>query len=174
MALRRLPVRRRAVLLKFSSLAHVETHREAVDLSALAHVVAAELKLAESERRITFLIAAGVSAYVDADLLRVALNNLFGNAWKFTAMREEGIIEFGTTEVDGKPAWFVRDNGIGFDMADTGRLFVPFQRLPGAEQCRGFGIGLATVERIIRRHGGRIWAEGEPGMGATFYFTLQP
>jgi light-regulated signal transduction histidine kinase (bacteriophytochrome) len=159
-------------LLNFSRLAHVETRRETVDLSAMAHEVAAELKLAEPERRVTFLIADGVSADGDAALLRVVLDNLLGNAWKYNGTRDDGIIEFGTTEVDGKPAYFVRDNGAGFDMADADKLFTPFQRLPGAEECRGFGIGLATVERIIRRHGGRVWAEGEPGEGACFYFTL--
>ena len=159
-------------LLNFSRLAHVEPHRETVDLSAMAQEVAAELELAEPERRVEFLIADGVSADGDAALLRVVLANLIGNAWKYTGKRDEGIIEFGTTEVDGKPAYIVRDNGAGFAMADAEKLFVPFQRLPGAEECRGFGIGLATVERIIRRHGGRVWAGGEPGKGATFYFTL--
>jgi PAS domain S-box-containing protein len=159
-------------LLNFSRLAHVEPQRETVDLSAMAHEVVAELKLAERGRRVTILIAGGASADGDAALLRLVLDNLFGNAWKYTGTRDEGIIEFGTTEVDGKPAWFVRDNGPGFDMADADKLFTPFQRLPGAEEWRGFGIGLATVERIIRRHGGRVWAEGEPGKGACFYFTL--
>jgi signal transduction histidine kinase len=159
-------------LLNFSRLSHIEPHRETVDVSALAHEVAAELKLAEPGRRVTFLIADGVNADGDADLLRVMLANLFGNACKFTASREEGIIEFGMTEFDGKPACFVRDNGDGFDMADAGKLFIPFQLLSGGEECRGFGIGLATVERIIKRHGGNVWAEGAPGKGACFYFTL--
>jgi signal transduction histidine kinase len=159
-------------LLKFSRLAHVEPRRETVALSAMAHGVATELRLAEPGRRIEFRIADGLSADGDAALLRVVLDNLLGNAWKYTGRREEGIIEFGITEVDGNPAWFIRDNGAGFDMADADKLFIPFQRLPGAKECKGFGIGLATVERIIRRHGGRIWAEGEPGKGATFYFTL--
>lgn len=160
------------VLLNFSRMVHVEPRRETVDLSAMAHEVATALKLAEPERRVTFLIAGGIVVDGDAKLLRVVLDNLLGNAWKYTGAREEGIIEFGTMEIDGKPAFFARDNGAGFDMADADKLFAPFQRLPGAEECRGFGIGLATVERIIRRHGGRVWAEGETGKGSTFYFTL--
>ena len=103
----------------------------------------------------------------------MVLNNLLGNAWKYTAKREQAVIEFGATEIDGKPVYFfVRDNGVGFDKAEAGKLFVPFQRLPGAEEFRGFGIGLATVERVINRHGGSIWAEGEPGKGACFFFAL--
>ena len=159
-------------LLNFSRMGHVELRREAVDLSAMAHEVAAELKLAEPARRVTFLIADGVGAEGDASLLRVVLDNFLGNALNYTGMREEAVIEFGTTEVDKKPAYYVRDNGAGFDMADADKLFIPFQRLPGASACRGFGIGLATVERIIRRHGGKVWAEGEMGKGAKFYFTL--
>ncbi len=159
-------------LLNFSRLAHVEPRRETVDLSAMAHEVAMELRLAEPGRRVTFLIADGVSADGDANLLRVVLGNLLGNAWKFSVERDEGIIEFGTTEVHGKPAYLVRDNGAGFDMADADKLFTPFQCLPGAKESRGFGIGLATVERIIRCHGGKVWAEGAPGKGATFFFTL--
>jgi signal transduction histidine kinase len=159
-------------LLNFSRLAHVEMCRKTVDLSAMAHEIAGETKLAEPERRVTFLIADGVSANGDANLLRVVLDNLFSNAWKYTGTREEGIIEFGVTEIDGMPACFVRDNGPGFEIADAEKLFVPFQCLTGAEEFRGFGIGLATVARIVRNHGGRVWAEGEPGKGATFYFTL--
>jgi PAS domain S-box-containing protein len=159
-------------LLNFSRLAHIEPRRETVDLSGVAQAVAAELQLAEPARRVAFLIADGVSAEGDAGLLRAVLDNLLGNAWKFTGTRDEGIIEFGTTKVDGEPAYFVRDNGAGFDMADAEELFTPFRRLPGAEGSEGFGIGLASVERIIQRHGGRVWAKGEPGKGATFYFTL--
>ena len=159
-------------LLNFSRLTHIKPRRETVDLSGMAQAVAAELQLAEPARGVAFRITEGIKANGDANLLRVVLDNLLGNAWKYTGTRDEGIIEFGTTEVDGKPAYYVRDNGAGFDMADAGKMFQPFQRLPGAEECRGFGIGLATVERIIRRHGGRVWAEGEPGKGAIFYFTL--
>ncbi|MBC7962106.1 MAG: PAS domain S-box protein [Steroidobacteraceae bacterium] len=160
-------------LINFSRLMHVELNREGVDLSRMAKEAAEELRGTEAARRVEIRIADGIVANGDSNLLRVVLTNLLGNAWKFTATQEQGIIEFGTTEVDGKPACFVRDNGSGFDMADADKLFIPFQRLPGSEESRGFGIGLATVERIIRRHGGRVWAEGEPGQGATFWFTVQ-
>jgi len=160
-------------LLNFSRLAHVKPHRETVDLSAMVQLAAAELKLAEPGRDVTVLIGDGVNANGDAALLRVVLDNLLGNAWKYTGQREEGLIEFGAKEIDGEPVYFVRDNGAGFDNADADKIFIPFQRLPGAEECRGFGIGLATVERIIQRHGGRAWAEGDLGKGATIFFTLQ-
>ncbi len=161
-------------LLNFSRLTHVELHREAVDLGAMATVVTSELRFAEPGRQVTFRITAGIRVEGDANLLRLVLDNLFGNSWKYTAVREEAVIEFGAMEIDNQQAFFIRDNGAGFDMADADKLFIPFKRLPGAEECRGFGVGLATVERIIRRHGGRVWAEGEPGNGATFYFTLPP
>lgn len=160
------------VLLKFSNMAHVELRREKVDISGIAQAVAAELQLVHPERRITFRITDGMTVDGDSNLARVVLDNLLGNAVKYTAMLDEAIIEFGVTDTDGMPTYFVRDNGAGFDMVNAKMLFVPFQRLPGHEGCKGFGIGLATVERIIRRHGGRIWAEGEPGKGAAFYFTL--
>ncbi|HET6418606.1 MAG TPA: PAS domain S-box protein [Geobacteraceae bacterium] len=159
-------------LLEFSRLANARLSREMVDLSEIAQASAAELELADPERRVIFRLAEGVIVNGDAGLLRVVMDNLLGNAWKYTAMREEGIIEFGVLEIDGEPAFFVRDNGAGFDMLYAGRLFIPFHRLPGVEEISGFGIGLATVERIIKRHGGRIWAEGKPDRGATFYFTL--
>jgi light-regulated signal transduction histidine kinase (bacteriophytochrome) len=159
-------------LLNFSRMGHVKPSRVDVDLSAMANEVAAELKLAEPERRVTFMISEGVGAHGDAALLRVLLDNLLGNAWKYTGMREEAVIEFGVMEIDRKTVYFVRDSGAGFDKANADKLFLPFQRLPGAEKCRGFGIGLATVERIVKRHGGMVWAEGEPGKGATFYFSL--
>ncbi|OGU06307.1 MAG: hypothetical protein A2X82_04390 [Geobacteraceae bacterium GWC2_55_20] len=159
-------------LLNSSRLAHVELNRDRVDLSSIFKEIATELKGTESARRVEIRIADGIIADGDANLLRVVLDNLLCNAWKFTATREQGLIEFGATEIGGKPVYFVQDNGHGFDMADADKLFAPFQRLPGAEEYLGFGIGLATVERIIRRHGGRVWAEGEPGKGAIFYFTL--
>jgi PAS domain S-box-containing protein len=161
-------------LLNFSRLSHAEPHRELLDLCTLAREIVMTLKMTEPERLVDFLIAERMAAYADANLLRVVLNNLLGNAWKFTGMRTEAVIEFGATEDDGKPVYYVRDNGAGFGKEDADKLFIPFQRLHGPEQFKGFGIGLATVERIIRRHGGRIWAEGEPDKGACFYFTLAP
>jgi light-regulated signal transduction histidine kinase (bacteriophytochrome) len=145
---------------------------EKVDLSRMAEEVAMGLKVTKPERRVTFRISEGITADGDAGLLRVVLDNLIGNAWKYSGKQEETVIEFGVTGVDGKPACFIRDNGTGFDMEYAGKLFIPFQCLPGTEEFRGHGIGLATVERIIRRHYGRIWADGAPGKGATFYFTL--
>jgi signal transduction histidine kinase len=158
-------------LLDFSRVTRVEMHRKSVDLSAMANAVATELKLAEPENQSTFRIATGIAAEGDPDLLRVVLDNLIGNAWKYAGSREGAVIEFGVTEVDGKPACFVRDNGPGFDMARADKLFLPFQRLAGTDVA-GHGIGLATVEKIVRRHGGRVWAESKPGEGATFFFTF--
>jgi len=159
-------------LLNFSRMGQVEPHREMVDLSLLARESAKARKMTEPERQVDFRIADGIAANGEANLLRVVFDNLFGNAWKFTGMREQAIIEFGVKESNGVPTYYVRDNGAGFDVADADKLFTPFRRLPGAENQRGFGIGLATVERIIRRHGGKIWAEGEPDQGACFYFTI--
>jgi signal transduction histidine kinase len=158
-------------LLNFSRMARVELRRETVDLSVTARAVAGELERTGEQRRVTFRFADGIMAEGDGRLLRVVLTNLIGNAWKYSANREEAVIEFGTHKVGRETACFVRDNGPGFAMADAEKLFVPFQRAANQEFA-GHGIGLATVERIIRRHGGRVWAEGEPGQGATFYFTL--
>jgi PAS domain S-box-containing protein len=159
-------------LLNFSRLSHCELCLETVDISMMAKSVAVELQQAETDRRVTFRIAEGIKVKGDASLLRVVLENLIGNAWKYTGNEYEAVIEFGRTQVEGKPALFVRDNGAGFDIEYSEKLFIPFQRLPGSDEFKGHGIGLATVERIIRRHGGRVWAEGDIGKGATFYFTL--
>ena len=159
-------------LLNFSIVTKAELRRVPVALDTLAHEVATELHLSEPQRPIQFRIAQGITVDGDASLLRVVLENLLGNAWKYTANQEEQLIEFGVRQIDGKQTYFVRDNGMGFDMANAEKLFVAFQRLPGTEEFKGFGIDLATVERIIRRHGGRVWAEGEPGKGACVYFTL--
>lgn len=159
-------------LLNFSRLAHAELNRDRVDLSSMAKEVAEGLKRMEASRQVEIRISDGIVANGDANLLQVVLTNLLDNAWKYTAARKEALIEFGAKEIDGKLVYFVQDNGDGFDNADAEKIFAPLQRLPGAEACRGFGIGLATVERIVRRHGGRVYAEGEPGKGAIFYFTL--
>jgi PAS domain S-box-containing protein len=159
-------------LLDFSRLAHTEPKLEDVNLSDVAKAVITELRIAELEREVTFRVAENLTARVDMVLIKAVLANLFGNAWKFTAHQKEAVIEFGMSERDGKNAFFIRDNGIGFSMAEAQNLFEPFHRLRGAEATSGFGIGLAIVERIIRRHGGEIWAEGAPLQGAIFYFSV--
>jgi len=159
-------------LLDFSRLSRKELVRGPVDLSELALASAAGLKVREPQRKISFQIAPGLCAEGDSDLLRVVLDNLLGNACKYTGKKEQALIEFGVTGGSGEAAYFVRDNGAGFDMAQSDRLFGAFQRLHSDRDFTGFGIGLATVQRIIQRHGGRVWAEGVEGAGATFYFTL--
>ncbi|MEE9200614.1 MAG: ATP-binding protein, partial [Candidatus Brocadiales bacterium] len=123
-------------------------------------------------RNVEFVVADGLMAYGDEGLLQLVLTNLLGNAWKFTGKIANPRIEFGKTEHEGKTAYFVRDNGAGFDMSYADKLFGAFQRLHAHTEFEGTGIGLATVQRIINRHGGHVWAEGELGKGATFYFTL--
>lgn len=159
-------------LLDFSRMAHLELRKEPLVLSAMANEVAMDLRQTEPERDVSFLIADGIEADADASLLRVVLDNLMGNAWKYSASQKRSVIEFGATTMDGKEVYYVRDNGPGFEEAEQEMIFVPFHRLKGTEKAKGFGIGLATVERIIQRHGGRIWAKGEPMKGACFYFTL--
>lgn len=143
-----------------------------VDMSALAAELAAELATADPARRVEVVIASGLVARADPGLMRVALQNLLSNAWKFTGRRADARIEVGTTGANGERAYYVRDNGAGFDMAYAANLFGAFQRLHGMAEFPGTGVGLATVQRIIHRHGGRVWAEAAPGRGATFYFTL--
>lgn len=159
-------------ILNFSRLSRKEINRQTVDLSRVAQTVMFDLRMRQPERTVKFVIAEGVEVNGDAKLLRVVLGNLIGNAWKYTGHREDACIEFGTALSEGKPACFVRDNGAGFDMDQADRLFRPFERLHGADEFEGTGIGLATVQRIIERHGGRVWADGEVGKGATFFFTL--
>jgi PAS domain S-box-containing protein len=159
-------------LLTLSRVTRSEIRREKVDLSDLAHSIADELQGAAPQRQVRFAIAHGLVANGDPGLLRAALENLIGNAWKFTAKRPHATIELGMTQNNGAAVFFVRDDGAGFDMAYADKLFGPFQRLHGRKEFEGTGIGLATVQRIINRHGGRIWAEAEVGRGATFYFTL--
>jgi light-regulated signal transduction histidine kinase (bacteriophytochrome) len=134
--------------------------------------VADALRELEPDRDVLVDIAPGVHATGDPALLRIVLENLMGNAWKFTSKHPEAKIEFGSDVVDGEMRYFVRDDGAGFDMAYASKLFGAFQRVHGQTEFPGVGIGLATTARIIRRHGGRIWAEGEPEGGATFWFVL--
>jgi PAS domain S-box-containing protein len=150
-----------------------EMTREEVDLSALARAIAQELQAGQPDREAEFLIQDGVHAKGDPRLLRVLLDNLLGNAWKYSGKRPRSHIEFGSTEQpDGTRVCFVRDNGAGFDMQYAERLFKAFQRLHSSGEFPGTGIGLATVQRIVNRHGGKVWAEGAVGRGATFYFSL--
>jgi light-regulated signal transduction histidine kinase (bacteriophytochrome) len=160
-------------LLKLSKITMAELRREPVDLSGLAQAIAGQLQKVQPERPVHVEISPGITASADPQLLRVALENLLGNAWKFTSNQPAARIEVGAEVREGEEqVYFVRDNGAGFDMAKAGKLFVPFQRLHETAQFEGVGIGLATVHRIIHKHGGRIWAEAAPEKGATFYFTL--
>ena len=159
-------------LLKLSHASRTEMRRTEVDLTALAGEIAAELRRDDPARQGRWVIAPGLVATGDPQLLREVLENLLGNAWKFTGKRADPVIEFGVTNGEAVRAFFVRDNGAGFDMAYAGKLFGAFQRLHATADFPGTGIGLATVQRIIHRHGGRVWAEGAVGQGATFYFTL--
>lgn len=161
-------------LLTLSRITRAEMKTGKVDLSKIASEVFTELKRISPGRDVEFVIEDGLSAEGDATLLRIALDNLIGNAWKFTGKKTNPVIEFraGGTE-EGKKIFMLRDNGAGFNMEYSERLFMPFQRLHSEDDFPGTGIGLATVQRIIKRHGGRIWAEGEQGKGAAFYFTLK-
>jgi light-regulated signal transduction histidine kinase (bacteriophytochrome) len=160
-------------MLSLSRVTRSEMKRETVDLSALAQSITEELQTTQPERRAEFVIASGLTASGDARLLQVLLVNLLDNAWKFTGKHPQARVEFGCTQVEGEPAYFVRDDGAGFDMTYADKLFGTFQRLHTEAEFPGTGIGLATVQRIVHRHGGRVWAEGKVEEGATFHFTLQ-
>jgi PAS domain S-box-containing protein len=160
-------------MLKLSRVTRDEMKQGTVDLSALARTVAEELRGTEPDRRVEFIIQDTVTAKGDPKLLRLVIENLLGNSWKFTSRQEQARIEFGVSVNDGRSEYFVRDDGAGFDMAYADKLFVPFQRLHDSREFSGTGIGLSIVQRIIRRHGGEVWAKGAPEQGATFYFTLQ-
>jgi PAS domain S-box-containing protein len=159
-------------LLDLARLTRIELHRQPVDLSAIAAAVAAELQAAQPSRNVELKIADALLTEGDPVLLRVVLSNLLGNAWKFTAKREPAVVEFGARQRDGVRTFFVRDNGAGFNMTYANKLFGAFQRLHQASEFEGTGIGLTIVQRILNRHGGKIWAEAEEGQGATFLFTL--
>jgi PAS domain S-box-containing protein len=161
-------------LLSLSRVSRTTLRRTMVDLSAIATEAGSHLARAHGGRIVELLVAEGALAAGDAGLVRIALENLLGNAWKFTSRRPAARIELGFTDAGLYRTFFVRDNGTGFDMARATRLFTPFERLHRADEFEGAGIGLATVQRIACCHGGRVWAEAEEGRGATFYFTLAP
>jgi signal transduction histidine kinase len=159
-------------LLNLSRVARAEMRSQRVSLSEIAQSVATELQKNEPDRKVTFQIEPGLFATGDDRLLRLVLENLLGNSFKFTRHKPEAKIEFKSMRQDGKRVLFVRDNGAGFKMEYANKLFGPFQRLHAATEYPGTGIGLATVHRILMRHGGKIRPESKEGFGATFYFTL--
>jgi PAS domain S-box-containing protein len=159
-------------VLQLARVTRSEMHRESVNLSELAKGVFAELRNTDKDRTVEIDIQSDLVVQCDRRLMRIVLVNLIGNAWKFTSQRPRAEVNFGQAQENGEQVYFVRDNGAGFDMAFAGKLFGAFQRLHTVSQFEGTGIGLATVQRIIHRHGGRVWAEGKPDEGATFYFAL--
>jgi light-regulated signal transduction histidine kinase (bacteriophytochrome) len=161
-------------LLRLSRASRTELKRERIDIGAQASEIIDELRGAEPGRRAEVVIAEALVTTGDSRLIRLALENLLSNAWKFTGGREHASIGVGAVRHPSHQVFFVRDNGAGFDMRYAGKLFDPFQRLHPTAEFEGNGIGLAIVHRILSRHGGRIWAESEPGKGSTFFFTLTP
>jgi signal transduction histidine kinase len=159
-------------MLQLSRVSRGEMKADPVDLASLANGITAKLQDAQPERSMEFVIEPHLVASGDGRLLDIALTNLLSNAVKFTGTRNKALIEFGRIEKEGEMAFYVRDNGVGFDMAHTGNLFGAFQRLHKVSEFPGSGIGLATVQRVVRRHGGRVWAEAFLDRGATFWFTL--
>jgi light-regulated signal transduction histidine kinase (bacteriophytochrome) len=160
-------------LLNLSRVTRSDMHLESVDLSRLASNICTELQESQKERQVEFVIQSGLTTEGDVRLLQLLLENLLNNAWKFTSKHALARIEFGANNSEsGIPTYFVRDDGAGFDMAYSGKLFAPFQRLHSIHEFPGNGIGLATVQRIVHRHGGSVWAEADVNRGATFYFTL--
>jgi light-regulated signal transduction histidine kinase (bacteriophytochrome) len=159
-------------LLDLSHMTRGRMRRERVNLSTLAQAIVEEFKHTQPEHDVEVILEEGLVANGDESLLRAVLENLLGNAWKFTKNQPHPRIEFGLLEHGDTPTYYVRDNGVGFEMAYVDKLFGAFQRLHSVSEYEGTGIGLATVQRIIHRHGGRVWAESEVGKGATFYFTL--
>jgi PAS domain S-box-containing protein len=159
-------------MLNLSRISRSEMNIRRVNLSSLAQDIINELRESQPERNVEFLIQEGITVLGDERLLRIVLENLLGNAWKFTSKHQKARIEFGLQKMEDKPVYFIRDDGAGFDMSYAQKLFGAFQRLHTTEEFSGTGIGLATVQRIIRRHGGKVWAEGEIEKGTTIYFTI--
>jgi light-regulated signal transduction histidine kinase (bacteriophytochrome) len=159
-------------LLSLSRVSTSELRRQPVDLARMAQGIVDELRAANASRQVEVRITGDLATEGDPGLLRVLIQNLLDNAWKFTRNEQQASIEIGRQMRDGEVVFHVRDNGVGFDMAYAGKLFGVFQRLHAQKDFEGSGVGLATAQRIVRRHGGRIWGEAEVGKGAGFYFTL--
>ena len=160
-------------MLSLAKISRDEMDPKEIDLSDVVESIVSELRQAEKDRNVEAIITKGLKAHCDARLMHIALSNLIGNAWKYSSRTPYAVIEFGTVEKNEETVFFVRDNGAGFDMAHAKKLFTPFQRLHSDSHFTGTGIGLAIVNKVIQRHGGRIWGEGKTGKGATFYFTLK-
>jgi signal transduction histidine kinase len=161
-------------LLRLSRVSRPEMHREQVDIAAVARGIVEELRRSQPERQVEYRAPEHLRVLADARLIEVLLENLLGNAWKFTRRSAAARVELGEMVLGGERVCFVGDNGVGFDMTYAEKLFRPFQRLHSSDEFDGTGIGLATAQRVVNRHGGRIWAEGKVDEGATFFFTLQP
>jgi light-regulated signal transduction histidine kinase (bacteriophytochrome) len=159
-------------MLKLLKVIRVEIHPESIDLSSMVSVIAMACQKNSPDRMVNVTVQKGIMVQGDPNLLKIALANLLDNAWKFTENTSHPGIEFGAAAKDGEAFYFIKDNGVGFDMTYVDKLFGAFQRLHASDEFAGTGIGLATVQRIIARHGGRVWAEGEVGKGATFCFAL--
>jgi hypothetical protein len=159
-------------LLKLANVTRSEVVRQSVNLSRMAEAIILELREREPSRSVSFILDEEMVVDGDARLLKVMLENLLGNAWKYTGKNDTAEISFRADRTGGETVYCIRDDGVGFDMAYAGTLFGPFQRMHRADEFEGTGIGLATVQRIVSRHGGRIWAEAAVGRGAAFFFTL--
>ena len=159
-------------MLRLSRITRAELRITRVDLTGMAQEILDSLRTSEPDRHVETKITSGLRVNADERLLRVALENLLGNAWKFTSKTGNALIEVGVEVIDKDPVFFIKDNGVGFSMDYANKLFGPFQRLHTVEEFPGTGIGLAIVQRIFNRHGGKIWAESKLGEGASFYFTI--
>jgi light-regulated signal transduction histidine kinase (bacteriophytochrome) len=159
-------------LLGLARVGRTELRRQQVDLTQMSREILEELRSNEPGRQVDCCVADDLTVHADPALLHIVLDNLLRNAWKFTSKNPQTRIEVGAGQENGTGFFFVRDNGAGFDMSHAGKLFGPFQRLHAADEFQGTGIGLATVQRVIHRHGGKVWARAAVGAGATFYFSL--
>ena len=160
--------------ISMARISRAELKIEPVNLSRIVEEVVGFLNISNPERKVEAAITPGLTSRGDERLLRIVIENLLNNAWKFSSKREHARVEFGSLLKDGEMVFYVRDNGAGFEPSLAHKLFQPFERLHPGSQFEGLGVGLNTVQRIIEKHGGRVWAESMPGQGATFYFTLQP